>query len=88
MRIKSVSFGYLEFSRDWGETIPTRARAAARPTRHRGRVRVWDWARVWVRVQAQIQPSLVLFEPGHTSLVLQAGLDPLHYLLAALQLLE
>ena len=39
-------------------------------------------------VQARIQPGPVLFEPGHTGLVLQGGPDPLCYPPAALQLLE
>ena len=39
-------------------------------------------------VGAGVQPGSVLFEPDHTDLMLQAGLDPLRYPLAALQLLE
>jgi len=56
-----VPFGYLEFSRVIGETMPTHMRAGAGGQSSGPGV------------------SSVLFEPGYTGLVLQAGLDPLRY---------
>jgi len=63
MGTKGVSFGYFEFSRAiWGKPC-SHARAAADCPPALAGPRTWAWACV--------QPGPVLFEPGHTGLVLK-----------------